>query len=1167
MYPKCSLSDSNIYLQIVGLLSLVIIIIIAGFYYIRVCHSSITEKYEQAVIHKTEGQLETGDRSTFPKDKYPGARLDLIGTNTPPTTTDKYELRDCKVYFTDRIKECDDINDDIPTKTCSYKFDGWQEFATYTDKNNSNIYYPKKIYKKNASNTEELINSYFTSKCFKEFTNAGKGSANNFEYTENNVVKYDSKGNTGNTESDTNILGGKKYTSIQFLNGNNSSDNLSKILESICSIKYNTIPSLAGKKFYKFVFIGNDSTRKIQSIETVILNSEQNGFDNAPTNTALTDLQSASSYGIQYDSTNTANPIRLFKKTNNTRNINVYKFNYVSYFCPTSQIKDSTIITTEITPSKLVTYGQGSGDTNKNININGNNITICDSNWDCSSSFNWNNYSSTDLNRDFRADIDRDLKALKIKREKAITESSTNNKSIADADAAYNTATTNLDNAYNIRDTFSSKYSNLYITGNTSLIGLQNPNNSSDKKFNYNAGYNIDNNPIQSINIQLFPTGATLYDINGSNDKFMRFTHTGGFNSFTNYTINIPQEISFDLFMIGGGGAGGGIGGSGGGSGSCLVAFNQTLPAGNYIFRVGGAGSYNGTSSGNSGYNTIIANENHTKELYLARGGGGGAADAVNGIVGGCSGGAAGGINNVAYTSPTPATDNIFNNKNIGVGINNSLQYGVYGNKGGNVSGTTDWNTINYGGGGGIGSAAADANPGYRSTPGGNGLHQVVINGITYNLRDHFANGTNFGDQHGYIGGGGGGGGFNGGFGSGLSNISGGKGGGGTGKHAGYPANGTDGAPNTGSGGGGGSTGWMGNSYGGNGGSGLLIIRFKLNNNNNNIKAPYLDLPTNENFALSVAPNSLITLSALKIETKILSSYIFLQKGYYIFSADIGGDAHKSKIIYSELTIFDESNLNGYNYNTRIVFRSENNNYMYFNKYINIPKGKFYKLVYRYTSRNNSNSDINLLFNINCNYQSTISNPGSSVKLNDPINTIQYENNITNSYSNIANIRTNLVLTNYLFGGTILKNDYNETAIMNLFEDVQYVGNTYFNYQRIILFLDSISFFNIRDLERIKNDKYKIRYTDLPSRINSDVDRDTYIIKIQTIIDSIANISYSSHFNISNPQVDTTKKITDIFGTGYEKLLTFDKVSSYDNINDNSISQPLNSSIYMEALK
>jgi hypothetical protein len=138
---------------------------------------------------------------------------------------------------------------------------------------------------------------------------------------------------------------------------------------------------------------------------------------------------------------------------------------------------------------------------------------------------------------------------------------------------------------------------------------------------------------------------------------------------------------------------------------------------------------------------------------------------------------------------------------------------------------------------------------------------------------------------------------------------------------------------------------------------------------------------------------------------------------------------------------------------------------------------------------------------------------------------------------------------------------------MNLFEDVQYVGNTYFNYQRIILFLDSISFFNIRDLERIKNDKYKIRYTDLPSRINSDVDRDTYIIKIQTIIDSIANISYSSHFNISNPQVDTTKKITDIFGTGYEKLLTFDKVSSYDNINDNSISQPLNSSIYMEALK
>ena len=53
MYPKCSLSDSNIFLQIVGLLSLVIIMIIAGFYYMRVCSNSIKEKYEETFTSET----------------------------------------------------------------------------------------------------------------------------------------------------------------------------------------------------------------------------------------------------------------------------------------------------------------------------------------------------------------------------------------------------------------------------------------------------------------------------------------------------------------------------------------------------------------------------------------------------------------------------------------------------------------------------------------------------------------------------------------------------------------------------------------------------------------------------------------------------------------------------------------------------------------------------------------------------------------------------------------------------------------------------------------------------------------------------------------------------------------------------------------------------------
>ena len=270
--------------------------------------------------------------------------------------------------------------------------------------------------------------------------------------------------------------------------------------------------------------------------------------------------------------------------------------------------------------------------------------------------------------------------------------------------------------------------------------------------------------------------------------------------------------------------------------GACLVALNQTITAGNYDFVVGGGGSINGTGSGNFGYTTFISVGATT--FYRTIGGGGGAAEAKNGLVGGCSGGAAGGVNSVVYISPSPATDNYYQAQLSGPIGNTSFIYGIYGNKGGNVTATSDYETINYGGGGGIGAAAANANSTIRATTGGNGLYQVTLNGTLYNLRTYFTNNGTFGVQDGstgnyFIGGGGGGGGFAGFNASGraTAEIAGGKGGGGIGKNSYFPANGTAGTPNTGSGGGGGSTGLGGASYGGNGGSGLLIFRYRLLNN------------------------------------------------------------------------------------------------------------------------------------------------------------------------------------------------------------------------------------------------------------------------------------------------------------------------------------------------
>jgi hypothetical protein len=321
------------------------------------------------------------------------------------------------------------------------------------------------------------------------------------------------------------------------------------------------------------------------------------------------------------------------------------------------------------------------------------------------------------------------------------------------------------------------------------------------------------------------PTGVSSGTI-GTTDRYYIFTHTGGYNTNTGYNnVPIPAGITFDLFMIGGGGAGGGIGGAGGGSGACLVAVNQTLTAGTYTFVVGGAGSGGTTGSGNVGYNTYIGNN-----LYLARGGGGGAADARNGIVGGSSGGAAGGVNDTAYISVAPATDNYYQSLASGPVVNTTSLYSIYGNKGGNASATNTYDLINYGGGGGIGAAATDATTTLKATTGGDGLYQVSLNNTSYNLRTYFTNNGTFGVQDGatgnyFIGGGGGAGGYNP-----IitpTNIAGGKGGGGIGKNGNSPANGTDGFPNTGSGGGAGTTGAGGNSFGGNGGSGLLIFRYR----------------------------------------------------------------------------------------------------------------------------------------------------------------------------------------------------------------------------------------------------------------------------------------------------------------------------------------------------
>jgi hypothetical protein len=62
-----------------------IILVAVAFYYLRVSHSNILEKYESGAIDNTtieyKTEDETGDRSTYPQDKYPGAKMELVAVD------------------------------------------------------------------------------------------------------------------------------------------------------------------------------------------------------------------------------------------------------------------------------------------------------------------------------------------------------------------------------------------------------------------------------------------------------------------------------------------------------------------------------------------------------------------------------------------------------------------------------------------------------------------------------------------------------------------------------------------------------------------------------------------------------------------------------------------------------------------------------------------------------------------------------------------------------------------------------------------------------------------------------------------------------------------------------------------------------------------------------
>lgn len=348
----------------------------------------------------------------------------------------------------------------------------------------------------------------------------------------------------------------------------------------------------------------------------------------------------------------------------------------------------------------------------------------------------------------------------------------------------------------NIKSTFSVPLPPVDSTGRAGVV----PSTGSVKLIRTSSGvawktYN------QSINVTGPQTAGSLVSVNGgvltsdSTYYYRTFTTNG------NLTIS-GGTLSADILVIGGGGGGGRYGG-GGGAGGIAYYSNQSLGSGGYNAVVGGGGigwvgdTQTGGTAGSGGNSSFGS-------LSPAIGGGGGGcyANSSGQVSGGLGGSGGGGGRTNSSSGP------------VGSGSGTSGQ----GNSGGNgVAGSYSNNT---GGGGGGAGASGSA--------GGTNLTANGLGGVGTAAYSTWGAATGVGHNVGgtyYFAGGG-----SASRGSSTGGMQpGGYGGGGWGyDSSGYDSSKPlDGLPNTGGGGGGGNDITISGTWrAGNGGSGVVIVRY-----------------------------------------------------------------------------------------------------------------------------------------------------------------------------------------------------------------------------------------------------------------------------------------------------------------------------------------------------
>jgi len=318
------------------------------------------------------------------------------------------------------------------------------------------------------------------------------------------------------------------------------------------------------------------------------------------------------------------------------------------------------------------------------------------------------------------------------------------------------------------------------------------------------SGYDYDNFGAYFDDFRIYNRALTTTEITELYEPYRQSTGQ------SQYNVTFNQNTECDILVVAGGGAGGVYNGSGGGGGGVLYATNLTFNS-EYILKIGNGGNVAATNTqsllSENGYNTLFGKSNDLLEVI----GGGRGANANGSSVtpnkNGGDGGSGGGGSNNDGIGGSPIQPNYST-------LITSANSSYYGGTGGTSTGD-----VNAGGGG-----AGGVTPNIKN--GADGI-QINITGNNYwGGGGGGAHWNNLGGSGGKGGGGGAGGTSGNGGSGGTGGISEGRDGTGSGGVNAQTGVGGDGGPGTG-GGGGGNAAFNGSVASGNGGSGIIIIRYK----------------------------------------------------------------------------------------------------------------------------------------------------------------------------------------------------------------------------------------------------------------------------------------------------------------------------------------------------